>query len=519
MPSWQGTPKPYRSTSGATATFDKPDDVTYALNDVILFDLSEQGTISGTTPITLPAGVVRIGGPNGAADRAAGWFAYVVTDPANVPATFVFGGFTTGRGVGFAYVRRGVDVSNLQHTSPAYSSTDLAAFTADGTPSLYLMSWTDQRVSPRSHVPSSKPAGVTEILNIQSPDAGTTGSRTAIWAGYLVIPAGASTAIPAQSLVWPDGVSANKAVGAVLRELPDTPPTPIGTQIKLGDDSTAFLSYLDEGGVRRAPASVNIWLPGHSNVMSWVNKQGGTAAHRLGSLVNPEFAEISGDRCVYRNFDPLEFSCAFTLDNVPFGMADQFLDRPAGVTGSIDPTTLTWAQIQATYRNVLRPVASGVTQPFYSLEDFLKKFARNQVVLVDPKFGWNTPAKVAKMLDLCDQYGGPDRIIIKYDFPVTDPYLVNAAHARTSTAHPNGYLTMNYWGTNQAALTPAYHTDKWDLIGVAYNADQAMYDAALAIGKKVWAAVIPDQAGYDLAASRGANLMMCANPNAITPVR
>lgn len=516
MGTWQGTPKPYRSTSGATAVFDKPDDVVYALNDVIVFDLSEQGTVSGTTPIGTPAGVVRIGGANGAGDRAAGWFAYVVTDPANVPATFTFTGFTTGRGVGFAYVRRGVDITTLQHTSPPYSSTDLAAFTADGTPLLYLMSWTDQRTSPRSHVPTSTPAAATPILNIQSPDTGTTGSRTAIWAGYLTVPAGGSTAIAAQALVWPDGVSANKAVGAVLLELPDTPVLP-GIPVEVGT-AEARLTFM-EGGIEKAPAAINIWLPGHNDVEAFLSTPGGTAAHRGGSLVNPEYAEIAYDRCVFRNFDPLEFSCAFTLDNEPFGMGDQYMDRAAGVTGNVDPTTMTWANLQANYRNVLRPVASGVTQPFYSLEDFLDKYTRNQVVMVDPKFGWNTPAKVARMLDLCDQYGGPDRIIIKYDFPVTDPYLVNAAHARTSAAHPNGYVTMNYWGTNQAALTPTYHTDKWDLIGVAYNADQAMYDAAIAIGKPVWAAVIPDQAGYNLAASRGADLMMCANPNTIAPVR
>lgn len=509
MGTWQGTPKPYRSGSGATAVFDKPDDVVYALNDVIIFDLSEQGTVSGTVPISTPAGVVRIGSVNGAADRAFGWFAYVVTDPANVPATFTFGGFTAGRGVGFAYVRRGVDVTSLQHTSPPYSSTDLAAFTLDGLPALYLLSWTDQRTSPRSHVPTSTPAGATTIANLQSPDAGTTGSRTAIWAGYIEIPAGGSTAMPAKTLVWPDGTSANKSIGAVLRELSAGPPTPPGAPVGIGAGA-GHLTMM-EGGIEK-PVTVAIWLPGHNDVEAFIATPGGTAWHRGASLDNPEYAEISYDRCVVGDADPLEFSCGFTLDGVPFGLGDQYLDRAAGVSGNVDPRTMSWATLSSTYRNVLRPVAAGVTQPFYRLEEFLQKYTRSHVVMVDPKFGWSTPALVSTMLDLCGQYGGPDKIIIKYDFPVTDPQLVNAAHARE-------YLTMNYWGTNQAALTPAYHTDKWDLIGVAYNADQAMYDAAIGIGKPVWAAVIPDQAGYDLAASRGADLMMCASLKNIVPVR
>ena len=498
---WVSDVKPYRSATGTTAVLDKPDG-TFLAGDAICFLVSEQGTISGTTPMTTPAGTTRIGSVNGAADRAFGWFIYPITDPANIPATFTFGGFSTGRGAGFSQVYRGIDLASLQHTSPPYSSTDLAAFEADGTPFLFLAAWTDQRTTPRSHVPTTKPASLIEIANLQSPDAGTTGSRTAIWAGYMERAAGAATAVGAQALVWPDGVSANKSIGAVLRLLPES--SIPGVPVEQGDGTTAYHNYVDETGTVKPVKRVALWLPGPIDVDAWIATQGGTAAHRGLSLENPEYAEVSYDDSVFQGFSPLEISLGFTQDNVPFGMGDQYLDRMAGVSGSVDPLTMTWATLSSTYRNVLRPLKPGVTQPFLRLDDMLEKYHESQVILVDPKFGWSTPSRVAEMLDICDEFGGPEKIIIKYDFPVTDPQLVNAAKARE-------YKTMNYWGTNQAALTPTYHTDKWDLIGVAYNSPQAMYDAALAIGKKVWAAVIPNQAGYDLAATQGANLMMCAS--------
>ncbi|QKY80404.1 phosphoesterase [Microbacterium phage Pabst] len=510
MGDWVSDPKPSRTASGATSLFDRPDG-TFLQDDVILFLVSEQGTITGTNPITTDAGVVRLGGPNALGDRAFGWFAYTITNPAAIPATFTFGGFSSGRGVGFAQVYRGIDLTSLQHTSPPYSVTDLAAFEADGTPSLYLMAWTDQRISPRSHVPSSTPAGVTALINIQSPDSGTTGSRTAIWAGYQKIAAGAATSIPAKSLVWPDGVSANRAVGAVLREKVNAPAP--GLEIPLGDGKVARHTFIDANGQEKTLQKISIWLPGFNDVESFIAKPGAAAAHRGLSLDNPEYTEVAYDNSVTEGYPTLEISVGWTNDPipVPFGLGDETLDRAAGVSGGILPTSMSWATLSSTYRNVLRPVKQGVTQPFYRLEEMLAKFTKTHVVLVDPKFGWNTPAKVNAMIDICNAFGGPDKIIIKFDFPVVSPALVNAAHAAD-------YQAMNYWGTDVDKLTNEYQVDKWDLIGVRYDADQAMYDTAGGFGKPVWAAVIPDQAGYNLAASRGADLMMSAS-RAIKPIR
>ncbi|UVG34398.1 phosphoesterase [Microbacterium phage Gazebo] len=505
-----GAVTPYGSASGATAVVPRPA-VAYQAGDVIIIGLGEQGTITGTTPITLDPGVVRMGGPNALNDRALGLFRYVVTDPAAVPATFTFSGFGAGRGVGFSIVRRGVDLDHLVNTSPKYSSGDLEAFTTEGAPYVYIGMWNDQRTTPRSHVPSVKPA-MTELTNLQNTlDNSTAGSRTAIWVGYLEVPAGGSLSQPAKSLTWPDGTSNPRAVSAVLRDLPEST-GPIGVPVKEGDGAAAKLSYLDGGATRKAPTRAAIWLPGHADVEAFLAKAGATASHRGGSLVNPEYAEISYDRCVYRRFDPLEISLGWTSDLVPFGLGDETLDRTAGVSGGILPTSMDWATLSSTYRNALRPVASGVTQPFYRLEEMLTKYAPHQVVMVDPKYGFNTPAKVARMLEICDALGGPDRIIVKFDSPTGATLLVDQAKLK-------GYVTMNYWGTEVEKLTTQYGVDRWDLLGIRYDADQASYDTINSFGKPVWAAVIPDQAGYNTALARGADLMMIANPNVVTPVR
>ncbi|WVX89586.1 phosphoesterase [Microbacterium phage HitchHiker] len=503
MGDWVSSPKPMRSTTGATAVYDRPDG-TFLADDVIFFLVAEQGTISGTTPISTDAGVVRLGGPNALGDRALGWFAYIITDPASIPATFTFGGFSSGRGVGFSQVRRGVDLTTLQHTTPKYSSTDLEAFELDGRPALYLMAWTDQRISPRSHVPSSTPAGATELLNIQSPDTGTTGSRSAIWAGYMTIAADGATSIPAKSLTWPDGVSGNRAVAAVVQEKTTAPVA--GLEIPLGDGKVARQTFTDSDGQEKTLQKISLWLPGFNDVESFIAKPGAAAAHRGLSLNNPEFAEVAYDDSVFEGYPALEISLGWTNDPVPvpFGLSDETLDRAAGVSGGILPTSMSWQTLSSTYRNVLRPLKAGMTQPFYRLEEMLAKFSKTHVILVDPKFGWNDPTKVSAMIDICNAHGGPDKIILKFDAPTVSPAYINAAHAAE-------YLGMNYWGTDASKLTTEYNVDKWDLIGVRYDADQAVYDAAGGFGKPVWAAVIPDQAGYNLAASRGADLMMSSS--------
>ncbi|AWN07733.1 phosphodiesterase [Microbacterium phage Hendrix] len=484
------------------------------------------GRSQGTVPadITPPAGWARAGtsGTAPVNDRFTGIFFKRITDALTEPDTVAFSGVSAGansRLESATLVVTGVDPAFVNDAGLRYRpDAFLPSITVPEVPALLIAIWAAEFTAGVSVIPNSVPAGLTVRLITQTAGGSnpapvldnsvTTGSRTGLIVATMELPAGSSKVIPDMTMGWASAPTSIKSASMVLRGAPEEG---IGVPVKRGNGAAAKLSFLNGAGVRKAPTRAAIWLPGFADVEQLLATPGATMAHRGGSANWPEFSEVAYDRSVFRDYGLLEFSCGWTSDLVPFGLGDQYLDSAAGVTGSIDPNTLTWAQIASTYQNKLRPIQSGVFQPFYRLEQFLEKYTPHHVVAVDPKFGWNTPAKYNAMLDICDAHGGPDKIVIKFDSPVNLHGLIDAAHLR-------GYIGMNYWGTEPEKLTPTYGTDRWDLIGIRYDAVQSTYDAAIAIGKPVWAAVIPTQAGYDLAATQGADLMMCSNVAGIAPV-
>lgn len=466
-----GTPN--GAGSGSSVVLTKPPGLVNG--KYLLVPFRAQGTIA--TEITPPAGWVRAGSSQGAADRAQGFFIHKVVDAPSEPATYTFSGWSAGRSVGDIAVLNDIHPDSAIIGGPPYSVTDLAAYTADA-PALVLVMWGDERLDTRSHNPSTPPAGYTLGGNVQNTlDSSTTGSRTALWWGYKVIPAGGSTAVDAAALVWPVGVSANRSVGAALRGVSTpTPPTPTN---------------------------------GFSNVAQFLATPGATAAWRLGGGPFPQHSKYAAQQSTILGYKALEFSCGWTSDLVPFGLGPQYLDTIAGVSGSVDPTTMTWATLSSTYQIQNNPVSPGIYQPFYRLADFLADYASTHICLVDPKFGFDTVAKIDAMLALCDAYGGPSRIIIKFDSPTGATNLTTRAHAK-------GYTCINYWGIDTTTL--AAQQANWDCLGVLYNADPSVYTAAKGYGKKVWGAVIPDQAGYNTALAQGADFMNISGVTSVAPV-
>jgi len=493
--------------------------------DILVLGIRSQGTAPGEVS-QIPAGWFR-GGLEGTlpvGDRVLGVFYHVVTDKTAETFSYTFTGVsggTSSRVISIVGVVRGGDLAFVNDGGLKYrSDAFIPGHNAGAVPFLEIAIWGAEFTAGVSVLPNAVPAGLTTQLIAQTAGGATPaivdnsvtagGTRTGLVVTSRKVEAGGVVAVPDMTMGWPGAPTSIKSASMIIRG--KTAAQTAGIPIKKGDGSSAFLTV---GNDRRTPTRVALWLPGFVDVETFINKLGGTASHRGGSLTKPEYSERAYDASVFKHFGALEFSCAFSGDATPvlFGNGDQYLDRMAGVTGNIDPTTLPWVTINSTYRNVLRPEGPGITQPLYRLEQFLEKYTPNHVVLVDPKFGWNSPARVNAMLDLCRAIGGPEKIIIKFDSPTISDALVDAAQAG-----PNPFKTMNYWGTEIEKLTPEYGTDKWDLIGIRYDADQTMYDTAQGIGKPIWAAVIPDQAGYNLAASRGADLMMCADINNIAAV-
>lgn len=495
--------------SGATAVLNKPAGLVNGM--VLMFAIRAQGTVPLNGDFSMPSGFFRGVTPQGSADRAQGFVLKLITDAANEPATYTFGNFSSGRSIATPILVSGVDPANIVGGGIAYSTTDLAARVAEDVPYTEFVMWGDERTVGRSMEPSTKPAGYTEVANVQSTltaATDTAGSRTAIWIGAKKVEEGGSVNLAATALVWPTGVSANRSNSVILMGT-KAPVVVPSSKFRDGIGRNRVLSYKDGAGVIKTPSFVNIWFPGFKNRSAFLAKTGATAAHRGGSLLYPEYSQYGYDHSVMDGHGVLEFSCGWSSDLVPFGLGDSTLDRTTGTSGNVDPNTLTWAAINAGYQNRLRPISAGVYQPLYKLEDFLAKYSKDYTVLVDPKFGFDTAAKLTKMLDLCDAYGGKDNIIIKFDSPTLGTNLNNAAHARQ-------YLTMNYWGGSANSSLMASQQGPWDIIGALYS-DAAMLAQANTYGKPVWAAVSPDQAGYNSAVANGADFVMCANPK-IAPV-
>lgn len=360
-----------------------------------------------------------------------------------------------------------------------------------------------------SHTPVSYPSGYTAIVaNGLNPVGGTTSvSRTYLYLGSRRVD---NVTIPAAAITWGVATGAD-AEGISIRGKSQA--LPQGTALKDGTGATVYLSYLDGNQIRQSPTDIKLWYPGYPTVTALLAdiSRHPTMAHRGGSANYPEFSEYGYDRTVMRGHGVLEFSCGWTSDNVPFGLGAQYLDTAAGLTPgtNLNPTSITWATLSSTYQNKLNPVATGVFQPFYRLQDFLAKYTPTHIVCVDPKYGFATSAKVNIMLDLCDTYGGPSRVIIKFDSPTTDPTMYTAAHAR-------GYKCMNYWGTDLTSLQS--QQSNWDLLGYAYNGSNSDWSTILALGKPTWAAVIPSASDVATAVSNGAGLMMIKDVINTSPV-
>lgn len=447
--------------------------------DVIVVGSRSQGLV--TAEPGLASGFSRTGAgtfPSG--DRAQ----FLAVKPVPVAsnetaASYTFTGLSpsSSRIVAVVGIRRGVDLTALLDGGIRYDiDAVLAASVAGGSPFSAIGLWGGEFTAGQSCIPNALPSGFALNANGQSSGGvivannDTTGSRTGLALLSQSYPTGVN--VPSLTLGWPAAPTDPKSALWLTRDLVSAPPSP--------------------------PAKF-------STVSQFLATKGATALHRAPAGVAPSCLDTI-NKGVTAYFSVFEMSVAWTSANEPFLLGDRYLDPtalnvPAGTT--LDPQAMTWAQISA--RSII--IGSNAPQPYVKLVDALAAVtdAGKGLALVDPKFGAGDTVKIAAMLDICDAHGGPSKIIIKYDSPITGTDLVVAAKAR-------GYKTMNYWGIEIDKLTLAYNTDKWDIIGAKYDADTAMWNATKAIGKKTWAAIVPDQAALNTAAPfTGADLFMVQN--------
>lgn len=219
-------------------------------------------------------------------------------------------------------------------------------------------------------------------------------------------------------------------------------------------------------------------------------------AHRGGSARWPEFSVTAYDNAVQWGVGALELSVARTSDGVFFGLHDATLDRTSKLTGSIKPSDLTWEQLTSRYQNRLNATnPAGV--PYASAEEIFRKFARDHVIFVDPKYVAGTQER-NDLVDLMLSYAPADHWVLKGFY--NDVQLASLARDR-------GIASWGYYFTKDAANVGATGSH-WDMLGLDIEAPASDWRAFAASGKPVIGFFISTPDEVDTALKRGAAGLM-----------
>lgn len=248
-------------------------------------------------------------------------------------------------------------------------------------------------------------------------------------------------------------------------------------------------------------------MAGFSSISQMRLTPGATWAHRGGSANWPEMSAYAYEQSAAAGYGALEFSCARTSDGVWFGLHDATLNRTSQVTGMPDASSMTWAEVQE-YSITLN--AGGTPRPYMKLTDFLDTYSSTHVCIVDHKYAW---AHLEEWFTLLNSYDARRRILVKY-------YGVGGgAIALADMARANGYNTWGYYyQADYEDGSMASAQASWDILGMDLNASQEAWDAVIAYGKPVVGHIAQSLPEYTQAMSRGADMVQCANVQAIPAV-
>lgn len=217
-----------------------------------------------------------------------------------------------------------------------------------------------------------------------------------------------------------------------------------------------------------------------------------TIAHRGGSVSFPEMSMHAYTQSALMGYNALEMSLARSSDGVLYGLHDETLLRTSGV--DIKPEALTWAQTQA---------YTTFGKPFLRFTDLIELYP-NHVIFVDPKHIAHN--LLWEVLDIMDAHG-PERFVAKY-------FAISSEWSRL--ARLRGYLTWGYFYEANEPNMDAYQ-DKWDILGMDYNANQASWNKLLSYGKRVIGHICPNNAAAQTALSKGATGLMVSGTKLVTP--
>lgn len=506
-----GTPGFVGIESGnAPMVFAKPADLKNG--DILLLVLRAQESNS-FLPFQVPSGFVEITNPATqpliASRRIAGIFAKKVTDASAEAASFTVTSTKVRRVGAIIPMRTDMEGDLVIVGRGAYGGDSLGsgiatlvARTNAGDKAISLVLMGSENVAGVSHVPSSKPAGYTELFNVQHTlNSVTSGSRTAIWFGYKELP---TNSFPQTSGGWSGGAGYaiyESSISGGGTHVDTHPGYTIETE-----DGAALLTVINAEGEEVVPTALQTWYPGFSSVDEMVNTHGATWAHRGGSVNWPEMSEWAYDQSVMRGYGALEFSAARTTDPWWFGLHDETTDRTSG--GTFGKASLqTRAQIEAQQIVI---GASGAPRPYFGLLEFIQKYGETHVLIFDYKYARNFGPE---FLNLIADNMDVDRAIYKSFGPGTNN---NAALARQMGIKSWGFFYQEDYDDGDLASFQA----QYDFLGMDLTATTAWTgpNNVLSYGKPVVGHIASSQGQYDLAMSKGSQMVQCSNVGGIKPV-
>ena len=219
-------------------------------------------------------------------------------------------------------------------------------------------------------------------------------------------------------------------------------------------------------------------------------------AHRGGSADWPEMSMTAYQNAAAWGMGALEVSVARTSDGVFFGLHDATLDRTSKISGAVDPATLTWAHLRATYKNKLN-ASSPAGEDYTPVSEVFASLAANHVIFVDTKYIGDARQRT-DLINLMLSYAPASHWVLKSYY--TDTNLATLAHQA-------GIQTWGYYYARDLSRLDAT-AQNWDMLGLEINASAAEWARVKAKGKPAIAFFVGDTGGRDEALAKGADGLM-----------
>ena len=243
--------------------------------------------------------------------------------------------------------------------------------------------------------------------------------------------------------------------------------------------------------------------PTNAPIDALLNNRPFYVAHRLGGTEYPEHTMKGMNAAIGAGFTAFEFSTYRTRDGVFIGSHDWTTKRTTGQYHEI------WETDWPTIQTLNQPAG-----PIIRLEDVVAAMPEDSVLVLDHKttsasstYHEGNRRSEAALFDLLTTlFDNPTERVIWKLFAYADS---------DQRAAERGYRTMCMLYPSEVADADL---NRWDVLGMEYNAPQETWGTLLATGKPTIAHIIVNSGQAATGLSRGAHGLMSSVPSVVAPV-